>query len=150
MSATSNLSKLTLVPLRRRAKQSPTDLRRAKLSEKLSEQLALAAAYLEGRSHVVMKSAWQRDAEGNKQRVQRPKLIRPWWWQEGNQVSFVVRYGARPLTLGKGDKRAISVPQMAALPEAISTIIAAVDAGELDAAIEASLSERRGAAGKRA
>jgi len=141
------MSKLTLVPLKRRAAATPQEQRREKLVAKLEEQLALAQAQAEGKRYVVMKAAWTRDADGNKQRVQREKVVRPWWWPEGEGVSLVVRYGARPIEFAKG-KRAISVTHVPMLPGALNTLIAAARAGELDGAIEAALGETRGAAGK--
>lgn len=143
----SNMSKLTLVALKRRAPRTPQEVRREKLIAKLEEQLALAQAQSEGRRFIVTKPAWSRDENGNKIRVQREKVVRPWWWPEGEGVSLVVKYGARSLEFSKG-KRAISVPHVPMLPGAINTVIAAVKAGELDAAIDAALAEVRGAAGK--
>ena len=145
----SNLSKLNLVPLKRRAKMSPQEVRRSKLIEKLDEQLALAEAMAEGKRYVVMRPAWRTDENGVKQRVQREKVVRPWWWPEGTGLTLVVRYGSRPVALAAG-KRAIKIEHVPMLPGAINTVIAAVKAGELDAAIEAALGEVRGAAGNRA
>ena len=142
-----HLSKLTLTQLKRAQKQSPAEQRRSKLILKIEEQISLAQALAEGKRYVVMKAAWTRDADGNKQRVQREKVVRPWWVPEGEGVSLVVKYGARSLELAKG-KRAISVPHVPMLPGALNTVIAAVKAGELDGAIDAALAEVRGAAGK--
>lgn len=130
------LNKLNLTQLKRGARLSPAELRRAKLVAKLEEQLALARAQLEGRSYAVTKHAWTRDADGNRSRVEQTKQVRPWWWQDGDGVAMVVRYGARPLELSKG-KRAIGIAQASALPGVIETIVAAVKAGELDAAMDA-------------
>jgi hypothetical protein len=145
--AVTHLSKLTLTQLKRAQKQSPAEQRRSKLILKIEEQISLAQALAEGKRYVVMKAAWTRDADGNKQRVQREKVVRPWWVPEGEGVSLVVKYGARSLELAKG-KRAISVPHVPMLPGALNTVIAAVKAGELDGAIDAALAEVRGAAGK--
>lgn len=142
-----NMSKLTLVPLKRRTASTPQEQRREKLVLKLQEQLALAEAQAEGKKLGATKWAWVRDADGNKQRVQREKLVRPWWWPEGEGVSLVVKYGARSLELAKG-KRAISIAHAPMLPGALNTLISATRAGELDGAIEAALGEARGAAGK--
>ncbi len=132
----SYLSKLNTVPLKKRQGMSPVEVRRTKLVAKLEEQLAMASAAAEGRSFAVTKSAWGKDAEGNRVRIQRDKKLTAWWWQDGGAISLVVRYGAKPLELAKG-KRAVSVPNIAALPEVILTLISAAQSGELDAAIEA-------------
>lgn len=132
----SYLSKLNITQLKRPTKQSPAEERRGKLVVKLEEQLALAQAQAEGKIYVVTKSAWTRDNDGNKTRVQRERAVRAWWWNDGAALNMVVRYGARPLELSKG-KRALTVADAAALPEVINTVIAAVKAGELDAPIAA-------------
>ena len=54
---------------------------------------------------------------------------------------MVVRYGARPLELAKG-KRAIQIAEGQQIVDVIATLIAAVQAGELDAAMEAAVRER--------
>lgn len=131
-----HLNKLTFTQLRRGARSTPAEIRRSKLIAKLEEQLHLARATLEQRSYTVTKRAWNRDQDGNKTRIEQQREVRPWWWQEGDAIAMVVRYGAKPLELAKG-KRAITVAQMAALPEVITTIMAAVRAGELDGAMDA-------------
>jgi hypothetical protein len=146
--AVSNLNKLTMIPLKRGARQTPAEQRRGKLIAKLEEQLALAQAQAEGKRYVVTKPSWTRDEAGNKQRVQREKVVRAWWWPEGTGLNLVVRYGARPLELSKG-KRAISIEHVPMLPGALNTIIAAVAAGELDGAIEAAINDTKSQIGKR-
>lgn len=132
----SYMSKLTITQLKRPAKASPAEQRRAKLIAKLGEQLELARAAVEGRSYTVTKQAWGKDAEGNRVRVQREKRVAQWWWKDGDLINMVVRYGAKPVELAKG-KKALSVPNLTVLPDVIGTVIEAVKAGELDAAIEA-------------
>lgn len=130
------MGKLTVVQLKRPAKMTPTEQRRGKLIAKLGEQLELARAAVDGRVHSVTKAAWAKDADGNRVRVQREKRLTQWWWMDGDAINMVVRYGAKPVELAKG-KRALSVANLAALPDVIITVIEAVKAGELDAAIEA-------------
>lgn len=130
------LSKLNITQLKRPTKSTPQEQRRSKLIAKLEEQLALAEAEKQGKRHIVMKNAWAKDEAGNRQRVQREKIVRPWYWPDANGLTMVVRYGAKPLDLQKG-KKALSVAGIDAIPEAITTVIAAVRAGELDSAIEA-------------
>jgi len=136
------LSKLNITQLKRPSKSTPQEQRRNKLITKLEEQMALAEAQKQGKRYVVMKSAWTRDDSGNKQKVQREKIVRPWFWPDANGLSMVVRYGARPLDLQKG-KRALTVPSIDAIPEAITTVIAAVKAGELDTAMEAAIAANK-------
>ena len=132
------LGKLQITALKQRSKQSPAEHRRSNLIQKLTEQMELAKAQAEGKPFVVVKSGWARDEAGNKQRIQKEKTVRPWWWNDGPSLSLVIRYGARPLELSKG-KRAITVANLASIPSTLSTVIDAVKAGELDAAIEATV-----------
>lgn len=132
------LSKLALTTLKQKAKLSPAEHRRGNLIQKLTEQMELAKAQAEGKPYVVVKNGWARDETGAKTRVQKEKIVRPWWWNDGPALSLVVRYGARPLELSKG-KRAITVANLAAIPATLGTVIEATRQGELDAAIEASV-----------
>lgn len=132
------LGKLNITALKQRAKQSPAEHRRSNLIAKLTEQMELAKAQAEGKPFVVVKNGWARDEAGNKQRIQKEKIVRPWWWNDGPALSLVIRYGAKPLELGKG-KRAVSVANLAAMPATLGTVIDAVRAGELDQSIEATV-----------
>ena len=132
------LNKLTVIALTKQTAKSPAENRRGKLVVKLEEQIALSQAQLEGKQYIVTKPAWQRDEQGNKTRVQRERVVKPWFWPDGKGLSMVVRYGARPLELARG-KRAISIGDLPGVPETIKLVIAAVQAGELDGAIEASI-----------
>ena len=141
------LSKLTITQLKRPTKSTPQEQRRNKLIAKLDEQLALAEAQQQGKRYVVMKSAWTRDDSGNKTKIQREKIVRPWFWPDANGMSMVVRYGAAPLELAKG-KRALSAPGLEAIPDVIKTVIAAAKAGELDAAMDAAVTANKNKLGK--
>lgn len=143
----SHLAKLTITQVKRQSALSPQEARRTKLVTKLEEQLKLAEALAKGERYLVIKPSWSRDADGNRVRVQRERQVRPWWWQEGQGVAMLVRYGARSLELHKG-KRAISIQTPAMLPGAIHTLIAAVKAGELDAAMDAAITETKRKSGK--
>lgn len=131
----SHLSKLNVTQLKKPQSLSPAEQRRMKLVAKLDEQLSLAQAQAEGRRYVVTKPSWTRDEAGNKQRVQRERVVKPWWWQDGEGLCLVARYGARILEISKG-KRAITVTTPAMLPGVLNTLKAATIAGELDGAIE--------------
>lgn len=143
----SYLTKLTLTQLKRTAQQTPEEARRAKLIIKLQEQLALAEAHAKGERLLVTKSAWTRDDDGNKVRVQKQRQVRAWWWPQGTELHMSVRYGARQLELSKG-KRAIVISNASLLPGAINTLIQATQAGELDAAIAAAIDARKLKLGK--
>ena len=132
---TNFLSKLNVVLLKRPQKQSPQEKRRSNLVSKLQEQAELCKAQIEGKKFVVMKNATTRDEAGNRTKIQREKNVRAWFWPEGSAMAMCIKYGARAVEIQKG-KKALSVPNLQAIPETINTIIAAVNAGELDAQID--------------
>ena len=136
------LDKLKIVALAKQVKGTVEQERRKKLAEQLTEQLKLAEAALGGMAYQRTKAAWDTDAEGNRHRVQRPVKLRQWWTVgDGGVAQFGVRYGAVPLQLQPG-KTAVEVAKLADLPVVIKTLLQAVDAGELDAAVAAAMGSR--------
>ena len=133
-----NLSSLKLVAQRRPSKVSPVAHRRNKLMGKLKDQIALALAAAEGGSFQAQRQRTIVDAEtGLRRSVAVPRRIRPWWFMADNGKTAVsVRYGATVLELSKG-RFAIELSDSGELVAALETVSAAVQAGELDAAIEA-------------
>ena len=129
------LDKLKIVALAKQVKGTVEQERRKKLAEQLTEQLKLAEAALGGVAYQRTKAAWETDAEGHRYRVQRPVTLRQWWTvADGGVAQFGVRYGAVPLQLQPG-KAAVEVAKLADLPVVIKTLMQAVEAGELDAAM---------------
>jgi hypothetical protein len=64
-----------------------------------------------------------------------PKKVIPWWRTDATgNVVLTVRYGAKPIEFEKG-KAAIAVGKKDKLIPTIETVIAAVEAGELDAVL---------------
>ena len=117
---------------------SPSQRRRAKLVEKLEEQLQGAEALIAGMWFQTTKRITRTDANGELERVTVPKRFRAWYWHDISGVWFLeVRYGARALKLSKSGATSIVVGERDNLVDTIHTVIEAVRAGELDAAIEA-------------
>jgi hypothetical protein len=136
------LDKLKIVALAKQVKGTVEQERRKKLAEQLTEQLKLAEAALGGMAYQRTKAAWETDAEGHRHRVQRPVKLRQWWTVgDGGVAQFGVRYGAVPLQLQPG-KAAVEVAKLADLPLVIKTLMQAVEAGELDAAVAAAMGSR--------
>ena len=132
------LAKLNLTQLKRPTSKSPQDKRRDNLIQKLEEQSKLAEHEAKGTKYSVTKNAWTRDEAGNKTRITRDKLIRPWYFADGTGMSLTVRYGARVLDLGKG-KKAIAVASVKEIPAVVAAVIDACRAGELDQAMESAI-----------
>jgi len=124
---------------------SPTQRRRAKLVEKLEEQLQGAEALISGMSFQTTKRITQTNQDGELERVTVPKRFRTWHWHDASGVWFLeVRYGARALKLNKSGATSIVVGERDRLVDIIGTVIEAVRAGELDAAIEEAADTRVG------
>ncbi len=80
---------------------------------------------------------------GETKRVQVPRLMRRWWWQdETDAVLLELRYGNKPIVIAD-NKSTIEVGPMDKLPKVIDMVIEAVSAGELDKVLKAALGERR-------
>lgn len=111
----------------------PTILRRAKLLAQLQQQRALASDPM----FIAVTQRWRKGEDGDKRLVERQKRVKRWWYVDpiGN-CYLTINYGSRRLELDKG-KSAIAVGGKDNLVATIDAVIAAVEAGELDAAITA-------------
>lgn len=132
----SALSKLKLVAAHAE-KKSPMVLRRAKLTGKISDQIAAAKAAAEGGIYASKRAKFVQDSEtGERKQIEIATRVKPWWWKSPTgKVMVAVRYGAKPIELAKG-KNAIEVGNMDDLVAALEAVKEAVMAGELDAQIE--------------
>ena len=135
----SMLATLKLVTSKREQGTNPVLHRRTKLSVKLGDQILLAEAKRDGRTYAPtrLKTAINR-VTGERATFESQKLIREWWYINGaGKINLVVKYGSKPIYFdAKGTKNAIEVNSGDELIAALTTIKAAVDAGELDQQIE--------------
>ena len=114
---------------------SVEEVRRNKLIAHLQEQRAIAEAEAAGEQHVVMRRRWQLSPTGEKTRVEVEKRLKRWWTaQADGQVVLVVRWGSRVIEWERG-KAAIAVGERNKLVVVLDKLIAATQAGELDAHI---------------
>ena len=134
----SALTSLKLVSAKKPTNIPPVVVRRNKLSAKLWEQIELARGQTTGKPFVVIKNRTIKDSEtGLRKVVEVPKRLRPWWWiSESGKVCVSVRYGSKVLELSKG-KSAVEVASPEDLIKTLETVRSAVEAGDLDAQIEA-------------
>jgi hypothetical protein len=130
-----HLSKFKLVAVAQKQVQSKAEHRRAKLIEKLEDQLAMAEALIRGEAFRKYKQVWGHNDNGDRVRFDREKRVRAWYWMSAAGCYFSVFYGSRVLKLD-GDNTAITVGARDKLPEIIRAVIEAVKAGELDKSIE--------------
>lgn len=132
----SALSKLKLVAAHSE-KKSPMVLRRAKLTGRISDQIAAAKAAAEGGIYASKRAKFVQDSEtGERKQIEIATRVKPWWWKsQSGKVMLAVRYGAKPIELAKG-KNAVEVGNMTDLIAALEAVKDAVAAGELDTQIE--------------
>ncbi len=137
------LTSLKLVAAKKPAQKDPVQHRRAKLSMKVLEQLALCKALNAGEIYAPTRIKTVTNAEGERVQVNQLKRVKQWWFVEGNKVLLQVRYGSKTLMLN-GKSNAVECANADALIGALETVNTAVLAGELDAQIEAVSTQIRG------
>ena len=123
---------------------------RIKLIHYLDEQKAAAMAQIAGQPFEATKRVTRTNEAGDKVRVDAPRHVRRGWFADAaGTIFFQIRYGSKPLELGKG-VNAVEVGKLDALPAIIDTLIGAVRAGELDTQLAAASTERKANFKKRA
>jgi hypothetical protein len=106
----------------------------------------LATAAQSGTTYAPVRLRSIRDTKtGVRTQIETHKRIKQWWFTaEDGTLAVSVRYGSRTLELAKG-KWAVAVADIAELITVLATLRDAVNAGELDAQINAAAqSLRRG------
>ncbi len=140
-----HLSKLKFSDKQRsQVKMTVEERLRHKLIDRLKEQKELAEADLSGNALVRMRHKIIKAEEtGKTKRVQVPRLMRRWWWQDETDVVLLeLRYGNKPIAV-VDNKSTIEVGALDKLPKVIDMVIEAVSAGELDKVLKVALGERR-------
>lgn len=137
------LTSLKLINAKRNHNASPAMQRRNKLSKAIFEQMQLATAQAESRSYAPVKTKTIVNPQtGERASVEVAKKVKPWWWMENGKLNLAVRYGAKVLALGKG-VNAVEVADTDQLVRTLEILLQAVEAGEMDAAIEAASAATR-------
>jgi hypothetical protein len=140
---------LKLVAAKRPQAATPIVQRRNKLSNQLWEQIELARAAAEGRTYAPIKLRnVVNKVTGERTRIEAAKRVKQWWFvAENGKLVLNIRYGVRVLELAKG-KSAIEMVTAADLVPTLELIKRAVEAGELDAQIDAAALKLRDGFGK--
>ena len=140
------LANLKLTTAKKATQLSAVVQRRTKLVKRLAEQIELAKAAQNGSTYAPTKLRSITDADtGERKHVVVAKRVKSWTFNADNgKLCVNVRYGARVLDLGKG-KTAVELASTKELVATLETISAAVNAGELDAAMEAASAKLRSA-----
>jgi hypothetical protein len=125
------LKSLTFAALPRLTAADPVIQRRAKLIVRLQQQISL----VQDPQFTLTRQKWIADETGVKKLHELRKRVRAWWRTDPTgAVVLTVRYGAKPIEFAPG-KAAIAVGKKDKLIPTIETVIAAVEAGELDAVL---------------
>jgi len=131
------LKGLTFAAVPRESGLTPQQKRRNKLIAHMREQLAMAEAQIDGRTHVVKKRRWERTQDGQKHLIEVDKRLKQWWkLQSDGKLLLSVRYGAKAIEFEKG-KDAVVLANVKELAAVLPKLIAATEAGELDGHINA-------------
>ncbi|AMO37313.1 DUF6641 family protein [Thauera humireducens] len=135
---TSLLETLNVSAEERFKKLTPTMFRRHKLMKALHEQIEVAEEYLQGRQYMRRFMRTAADPETNQQvtlMTERP--ARRWFWiDDDGQLKLQVRYGNRTLKV-RDEMTTIVIGDKDQLVPVLKLVKQAVEAGELDRAIEA-------------
>ena len=134
----SALTGLKLVAAKRPQAAPPLVQRRNKLSNQLFQQIELARCLSEGKTYAPMRLRNIKDKlTGERRTVEAVKRVKQWWFvADTGKVCLQVRYGTRVIELAKG-KNSIEVGNAAELMTVLAAVKSAVEAGDLDAQIDA-------------
>jgi hypothetical protein len=131
------LQSLKVTAAKKSIGNNPQVHRRMKLARKLWEQIQLAKSQADGTNFALTRFRTVTDPDGGRRSVEIARRVRAWWWTtETNKLALNIRYGARKLEISKG-KSAVEIATTADLVPTLELIKQAVEAGELDAQIEA-------------
>ena len=137
------LTALKLINAKKANSISPTHHRRTKLSNKIQQQIELIKAVAAGQHYAQRRFRTVTGDDGSRTSVEIETAVRQWWWkQENGKLALTVRYGAKLIALSP-KANAVECANYDELTAALTTIRAAVDAGELDAQIETASSKLR-------
>lgn len=144
-----SLKYLTLAPAAKPVGIDPLQRGRDKLLGYLDDQKNLAAAKSDGKHYAPMRTVRRKNESGETVLVDAPRHIRRGWYRGvDGKLYFQLRYGSKPMLLGKGVD-AVVLQHVKEVPAAADALIEAVKAGELDEQIAAAAAERRAAFGAR-
>ena len=145
---TPNLQGLKVTAAKKSLAHNPQAHRRLKLAKKLWEQIQLAKAQQAGTSFTMTRFRTVTNDEGIRRSVEVPRRVRAWWWAtDTGKLALHLRYGARAVEFSKG-KATVEIGTVAELVPTLELLKRAVEAGELDAQIEAAAIKLREGFGK--
>ena len=134
----SALANLKLVAAKRPTQLSPVIQRRNKIALRISEQIEMAQAKLDGKLYAPTKQRTVKDAEtGEITTVNVAKRVKEWWFTTSSgKLCVSLRYGVKEIEIVKG-KTAVELASEKDLVATLEILRQAVNEGLLDAQIEA-------------
>ena len=129
-----SLKTLTFKTIERNRRESEIIARRHKLIVKLEEQQKILEHHMKGEQYVVTRPKWMQNNHGERVLIEKQRVIRPWFFKRNGGYYLQVKYGTRILSVD-GIHNAIFVEAISDLNGVLTELIAATEAGELDAAI---------------
>ena len=139
----SQLATLKLTAAKKPATQPLIMQQRSKMAKRLFEQMELARSQRDGTAYIQMRVKTITGIDGEPKSIEVQKRVKAWWFTADNgKLCLLVRYGSKVIELARG-KTAVEVTTLDELVSALATIKAAVEAGELDAQIQAASSQLR-------
>lgn len=139
----SQLATLKLTAAKKPATQPLIVQQRSKMTKRLFEQMELARSQRDGTAYIQMRVKTITGIDGEPKSIEVQKRVKAWWFTADNgKLCLLVRYGSKVIELARG-KTAVEVTTLDELVSALATIKAAVEAGELDAQIQAASSQLR-------
>jgi len=133
----SSLASLNLVQAIRPSTFDPISNRRLKFSSKITDQIELAKAALQGTVYLKPSIRFERDIETDERRsIDFHKRISPWWWvDKDGKYLLSIKYGTRRLEFAKG-KSAIQCQNLDQIITSLETLRQATIQGELDTLLQ--------------
>ena len=143
------LKSLSYTAVTRTSSATPEQHRRDKLIKHLQEQCSMAQSEVTGTAFNIKKRRWVTNDDGQRALVEFDKRLKRWWNKATDgKLVLVVRWGSKPMEFERG-KGGIVVEDLNVLINTLTRLIAAVEAGEMDAII-ANMNKQRPVAKKRA
>jgi hypothetical protein len=138
------LGTLKLTASRKPQQVSAVVFRRTKMATRIGEQIALATAQQQGETYTPTRVRLVRDrTTGMRTAVTTHKRVKQWWFvADDGTLALSLRYGNKTLEIARG-KWAVQVANTTELVTTLETLRDAVNAGELDAQIDAAAQSLR-------
>lgn len=136
-----HLAKLTFKSVSKATARDPVIARRDKVIAALEEQKVVFAAAVRGEQHMIERSKWMTNDQGERVLVKTQRRARAWFFQQDQGWYVQCRYGARVIA-ADGVNNAVFVRTLKDVATVLDAFAAAAAAGELDTVL-AKIAERQ-------